>query len=572
MKMVNLKIDNVNVSVPAGTSILDAAKEAGIKIPTLCYHPDMPFTASCRLCLVQIKGKRKLQPSCATPVKENMEVITNNPMIREARKTALELLLANHPMECPVCIKNNKCELQRLAQELNITDITFEKCSDMLPIDDQNPAIVREPNKCVKCGRCVEVCHEVQTVGAINTAYRSGEYNVCTAFQKPLAESECVFCGQCVNVCPVGAIYEKDDTQKVWDALNDPDKFVIVQTAPAIRASLGEEFGMDPGSLVTGQMVTALRNLGFDRVFDTDFTADLTIIEEGNELLERLENNGVLPMITSCSPGWINFIEKFYPELLQHLSSCKSPQQMFGALAKTYYAQKENISPEKMFVVSVMPCTAKKYEAARPEMNSSGYRDVDVVLTTRELGRMLKEAGINLAILEPGKFDEPLGISTGAGAIFGTSGGVMEAALRTVYEVVTGKELENIDFTDVRGLEGIKEAEVDIDGTKIKIAVANSLKNARELLEMVKSGKGDYKFIEVMCCPGGCIGGGGQPYGTNNETKQKRMQAIYKEDKNMKIRKSHKNPAVCELYEDFLGKPLGYKSHKLLHTYYTPKK
>lgn len=572
MKMVNLKIDNVNVSVPAGTSILDAAKEAGIKIPTLCYHPDMPFTASCRLCLVQIKGKRKLQPSCATPVKENMEVITNNPMIREARKTALELLLANHPMECPVCIKNNKCELQRLAQELNITDITFEKCSDMLPIDDSNPAIVREPNKCVKCGRCVEVCHEVQTVGAINTAYRSGEYNVCTAFKKPLAESECVFCGQCVNVCPVGAIYEKDDTQKVWDALNDPDKFVIVQTAPAIRASLGEEFGMDPGSLVTGQMVTALRNLGFDRVFDTDFTADLTIIEEGNELLERLENNGVLPMITSCSPGWINFIEKFYPELLQHLSSCKSPQQMFGALAKTYYAQKENISPEKMFVVSVMPCTAKKYEAARPEMNSSGYRDVDVVLTTRELGRMLKEAGINLAILEPGKFDEPLGISTGAGAIFGTSGGVMEAALRTVYEVVTGKELENIDFTDVRGLEGIKEAEVDIDGTKIKIAVANSLKNARELLEMVKSGKGDYKFIEVMCCPGGCIGGGGQPYGTNNETKQKRMQAIYKEDKNMKIRKSHKNPAVCELYEDFLGKPLGYKSHKLLHTYYTPKK
>ncbi len=571
MKLVNLKIDDVDISVPAGTSILDAAKQAGIKIPTLCYHPDLPVKASCRLCLVDT-GRKKLETACSTPVKEGMKVITNSKKVRDARRTALKLLLANHPQDCLTCVRNGSCELQALAAELNITDISFYNMVEKLPIDDSNLAIVRDQSKCIKCGRCIEVCQEVQCVGVINSSFRSGEYKMTTAFDKALAETDCVYCGQCSAVCPVGAIYEKDDTAKVWKALEDPDMHVVVQTAPAVRVSIGEEFGLEPGSIVTGQMVAALRKLGFDKVFDTDFTADLTILEEGSELLERLKNGGAIPLITSCSPGWINFLERFYPELIPHVSTCKSPQQMFGALAKTYYPQKAGLSPNKVFVVSIMPCTAKKYECARPEMNSSGYQDVDVVLTTRELGRMLKQAGVNFENLEPEEFDDPLGISTGAAVIFGATGGVMEAALRTVYEIVTGTVLEDVDFKDVRGIKGIKEAEVELDGQKVKVAVANGLGNAKILLDKIKNGECDYQFIEIMCCPGGCIGGGGQPYGTTNEIKEKRIKAIYDADKGMELRKSHENPAVKILYEEFLGEPLSEKSHELLHTHYVSKK
>jgi len=427
-------------------------------------------------------------------------------------------------------------------------------------------------NKCVKCGRCVEVCQEVQQVAAINTANRSVDFGVSTAYGESLADSPCVYCGQCIAVCPVGALTEKDDTARVWEALDNPELHVVVQTAPAVRVALGEEFGWAPGTISTGKMVAALRRLGFAKVFDTNFTADLTIIEEGNELLQRIKEGGVLPMITSCSPGWINYIEKFYPELLPHVSTCKSPQQMFGALAKTYYPEKAGIPAEKIFVVSIMPCTAKKYECTRPEMQSSGYQDVDVVLTTRELARMIKQAGIDVEALSEEEYDAPLGISTGAAVIFGASGGVMEAALRTVYEVVTGQELKDVDFKEVRGLTGIKEATVDLAGTKVKIAVANGLANAKVLLEKIKAGQCAYHFIEIMCCPGGCIGGGGQPLGTTVAIKEKRLEATYDIDRGLKLRKSHENPAVKTLYEEFLEKPLGHKSHELLHTVYSKRK
>jgi len=568
MKEVNLTIDGIKVTVPAGTTILEAAKKVGINIPTLCYHPDQKVKANCRICLVEVKGAKGLSTACSTPVWEGMEVYTNSKLARETRKTVLELILADHPMDCLKCVRNQKCELQKLAEEFNIRKIDFDYVWDELPIDESNPSIVRDRSKCIKCGKCVEVCNEVQSVGALAFANRSHDIIATTAFDRPLKNTVCVYCGQCTLVCPVGAIYEKSDIERVWDALNNPDMHVIVQTAPAVRVSLGEEFGLEPGSIVTGQLVAALKRLGFDKVFDTDFTADLTIVEEGHEFLERLQHNGKLPMITSCSPGWINFIETFYPELLPHLSTCKSPQQMFGALAKTYYANKIGISPERMFVVSIMPCTAKKYESQRPEMYSSGYRDVDAVLTTRELARMLKEAGIDFSKLPSEDFDAPFGITTGAGVIFGATGGVMEAALRTVYEVVTGKELKNLDFEAVRGLKGVKEAEVEINGKKIKVAVANGLSNARKLLDMIKEGKADYQFIEIMACPGGCIGGGGQPFGTTNEMREKRIKAIYDVDKQMPLRKSHENPAIKALYEEFLGHPLGERSHKLLHTHY----
>ncbi|HEY3424063.1 MAG TPA: NADH-dependent [FeFe] hydrogenase, group A6 [Negativicutes bacterium] len=574
-KNVTLTIDGISVTVPEGTLILDAAKKIGINIPVLCYHPDLKVRATCRVCLVELKGQKKLRTACGNEVWEGAEFITTSKAVREARKTVLELILADHPQDCLQCIRNGSCELQQLASDFGITNTVFKEtecAQSKLPIEDGNPAIVRDPNKCVKCGRCVEVCQEVQTVGAINTAHRSTHYEVTTAFDKPLDEGTCIFCGQCVAVCPVGALYEKDDTAKVWAALENPEMHVVVQTAPAIRVALGEDFGMAAGSITTGKMVASLRRLGFDKVFDTNFSADVTILEEGNELLERLKNGGALPLITSCSPGWVNFVEKFYPELLPNVSSCKSPQQMFGALAKTYYAEKAGISPDKIFVVSIMPCTAKKYECARPEMNSSGYQDVDVVLTTRELARMIKQSYINFENLPDEKFDEPLGISTGAAVIFGTSGGVMEAALRTVYEVVTGQTLANLDFEIVRGFEGVKEAEVDLAGTKVKVAVANGMKNARVLLEKIKTGEVVYHFVEIMGCPTGCIGGGGQPYGTTCTTKESRMQSMYEIDRDSEIRQSHKNPAVTQLYEDFLGKPLGHKSHKLLHTHYTARK
>lgn len=572
MDMINLVIDNMSVSVPKGASILQAAKKVGIKIPTLCYFHDQTIKGSCRICVVEVKGARKLYAACSTPVWEAMEVTTNSKSARDSRKAVLELILAEHPQDCLNCVRNGNCELQTLAREMNIRDIPYEVTAKNLTIDNTNPCIVRNPNKCIHCGRCVEACQNVQTVGAINTAKRSIDFEISTPFNDNLKDTLCVYCGQCASVCPVGAIYEKDDTKKVWDALENPNLHVVVQTAPAVRVALGEEFEMEDGSIVTGKMVSALRKLGFDKVFDTDFAADVTIMEEGSELIERLQNNETLPMMTSCSPGWINFVEKFYPEFIDNLSTCKSPQQMFGALAKTYYAKKYGIPAESIFVVSIMPCTAKKNECVRPEMGYNGIQDVDVALTTRELARMLKEAGLDIQKLDEEEFDAPLGISTGAAVIFGATGGVMEAAVRTVHKVVTGNELENVNFEVVRGFSGIKEAEVDLNGTKVKLAVVNGLKNARELLEKMKKGECDYTFIEVMSCPGGCIGGGGQPYSSDATTKQKRVDAIYNEDANKPIRKSHENPAVQELYKTYLGKPLGDKSHEILHTYYTSRK
>jgi len=571
--MINVTINNKKISVPKGTSILNAAKSTGIEIPTLCYHPDQFVKANCRVCIVEVEGSKTLPSSCSTAVAEDMVIHTNSAKVLEARKVILELLLANHDADCLMCHRNLNCELQRIANQAGVRINRFENVLEKKPVDETSPSIVRNPNKCVKCGRCVEICRDVQVVNIVEKIGRSGNIEVLPTYGKYLLDVACTACGQCSTVCPVAAIYEKEEIENVWEAINDPETHVIVQTAPAVRVSIGEEFGMEPGSIATGKLVAALRRLGFDRVFDTDFTADLTIIEEGHELLERLKTGGVLPMLTSCSPGWINFIEQYYPELLPHVSTCKSPQQMFGALAKSYYAKKIGINPENIFVVSIMPCTAKKYEAKRPEMSIEGFRqDVDAVLTTRELGRMLKQAGIDFEKLPDEDYDEPFGITTGAAVIFGATGGVMEAALRTVYEVVTGKSLERIDFHTVRGLGGIKEAEVDLGGIQARVAVAHSLSNARKILELIKSGKCDYHFIEVMCCPGGCIGGGGQPYHTCDEVRLKRILATYQADRNLPIRKSHENPAIKALYNEFLKEPLGENSHHLLHTHYMSRK
>lgn len=567
MKYITVNINGSTVKVPEGTTILEAAAKVHIDIPTLCYHPDQKAKGSCRVCIVEVEGQRTFSAACCTPCKEGMNIKTNTKKVRNARRTILELMLANHNCDCLTCIRNGKCELQNLCEEHNVETIPFDKVVKLLPIKDTNPSIVRDESKCIKCGRCVEACNEVQGIGAIYNINRSSEMKIGTAYDKELEHVKCTYCGQCINVCPVGAIYEKSNIDEVWEVLEAKDKHVVVQMAPAVRVALGEEFGMEPGSIVTGKIVSFLRKLGFNKVFDTNFTADLTIIEEGNELLHRIKNNGNLPMITSCSPGWIRFIEHFYPELLAHLSTCKSPQQMFGALAKTYYAEKFNIDPKNIVVVSIMPCTAKKAEAIREEMNDSGYQDVDIVITTRELARLIKQSRIKIEELEEEAFDAPFGITTGAGAIFGATGGVMEAALRTVYEVVTGEELKNIDFENLRGIDGFKEGKVSLGNVDVKVAVVNGLKNARMILNMIKEGKADYHFIEVMCCPGGCIGGGGQPIG-NNKTKKKRIEAIYKVDLQSAIRKSHENPVVNSLYEEFLVKPLGEKSHDLLHTYY----
>jgi len=573
MKMVNIKINNRVVSVPEGTSIINAAKEIGITIPNLCYHPDQEVKANCRVCVVEVEGARTLQASCATEVKEGMVIRTNTNRVRNARKTVIELMLANHDMNCTACKKNNQCSLQEISANLGVRESRFTNVVRDEEIDTSSPSIERNQNKCIKCGRCIQMCSEVQGLGILDYIGRSDDVEVKPAFGWYLGDVACVACGQCSVVCPVAAITEKEDIERVWEAINDPEKFVVVQTAPAVRVSLGEEFGMEPGEIVTGKLVSALRALGFDNVFDTNFTADLTIIEEGHELLQRIQDGGTLPMLTSCSPGWINFIEQYYPELLAHVSSCKSPQQMFGALAKGYYAEKIGKTPDEIFSVSIMPCTAKKYEADRDEMSVDGENpDVDVVLTTRELGKMLKQAGVDFNKLEEDEYDAPFGLSTGAAVIFGATGGVMEAALRTVYEVVTGETLESLDFKMVRGLEGIKEAEVDLAGTIVKVAVAHSLSNARKVMELIKDGKAEYAFIEIMCCPGGCIGGGGQPLGGTDELRLKRIDAIYRADKGLPLRKSHENPAVTQLYEEFLEKPLGEKSHHLLHTHYHSRK
>ncbi|TYO96911.1 NADH-dependent [FeFe] hydrogenase, group A6 [Desulfallas thermosapovorans] len=570
MAAVNLTIDGVQVQAQAGTSVLEAAKQAGIKIPTLCYLEEINEVGACRICLVEVQGARTLQASCVTPVAEGMVVRTNTPAVRHARKLNLELIMSNHPQECLSCPRSTNCELQQLAAELGITELRFAGEVSPYEPDLSSPSLVRDPRKCILCRRCVSVCEKVQQVNAIAPQERGFNTIVAPAFLDPLGSAACVNCGQCALVCPTAAIHEKDQTAQVWAALADPNKHVVVQTAPAVRVSIGEMFGLEPGSVVTGQLVAALRRLGFDKVFDTDFTADLTIMEEGSELIKRLNQGGTLPLITSCSPGWIKFIEHFYPDMLPHLSTCKSPQQMFGALAKTYYAEKAGIDPANIFVVSIMPCTAKKFEAGREEMQDSGYQDVDVALTTRELGKMLKEAGIDFSVLPEENYDDPLGISTGAGVIFGSTGGVMEAALRTAYELVTGEALPSLDLHEVRGLEGVKEAAVDLKGTTLKVAVAHGLGNAREILDRVVAGE-QYHFIEIMCCPGGCIGGGGQPIPTNKEIREKRSAGIYRADLAMPMRKSHDNPAVQALYKEFLGEPLGHKSHALLHTSYTAR-
>ncbi|MBN2299630.1 MAG: iron hydrogenase small subunit [Acholeplasmataceae bacterium] len=571
--MVNLVINNAKVSVEENTSILKAAKQYNMDIPTLCYYEDLNIKSDCRVCVIEVEGKKGLVSACSTPVTEGMVVYTNSPRVLNARKTIVELILSNHDTNCTTCVKNMKCELQSLARNLGIDENRFPSVFERLDIDDNNPSIVRNPNLCIKCGRCVDVCKNVQGTNVLATMGRGHLMQVAAVFKEDLNEDFCTFCGQCASVCPVGAITEKDNTDLVWNAIMDPGKHVIVQVAPAVRVSLGEEIDQHVGDIVTGKIVSAMRLLGFDRVFDTDFTADLTIIEEGNELIHRVTNGGVLPMMTSCCPGWINYAETRYPDILDHLSSCKSPQQMFGALAKSYYAEKSNLDPKDVFVVSIMPCTAKKYEAQREEMSVNGSDpDVDVVLTTRELGKMIKQMGINFNGLEEQEFDSPFGITTGAGAIFGATGGVMEAAIRTVYEVVNKKPLENLDFKDLRGLDGIKEAEVNLGGSMVKVAVAHTLANAKVLCDQIRDGKSPYAFIEIMTCPGGCIGGGGQPYGTTNKVRQERINTTYRLDANMAIRKSHENPQVTELYEDYLEKPLGEKSHHLLHTHYHDRK
>jgi NADP-reducing hydrogenase subunit HndD len=567
-KMIKIKIDNIDVTVPKGTTILEAAKKVNVNIPHLCYHPDQAIKANCRICVVEVAGSKKLAPACSSYVWEGMEVKTNTKKVRDMQKGILELLLANHDQDCLKCLRNGNCELQALCKRFNVTKTNLEDVVDALPLDNTNPSLVRDGAKCVKCNRCVEACQKVQEVHVLTHSNRSSHYSITTAYNAPLEETYCVFCGQCSAVCPVGAIVEKDDTAKVWEAIHDPSKHVVVQVAPAVRVALGDAFNLPKGSIVTGKMVTALRRLGFDKIFDTNFTADLTMLEEGNELIKRVTEGGTLPMVTSCSPGWINFIEGRFDNLLDHLSTCKSPQQMFGALSKSYYADITGIDPKDIYTVSIMPCTAKKFEAQRPEMKTNGVQEVNAVLTTRELGRMIESAGIDFAELEEGEFDNPFGIGTGAGAIFGATGGVMEAALRTAYEVITGKELPNLNFTDVRGLDGIKESTVDIDGLQLKVAVAHGLGNAVKLMEQIEKGESPYAFIEIMACPGGCIGGGGQPIKSTMDVKAKRIDAIYQIDETLPLRKSHNNPEVKELYEKFLGEPLGHKSHELLHTHY----
>ena len=572
MAQVNIKINGQDIKAKSGMTILEAARSAGIYIPTLCYHSDLVPDGVCRICTVEVKSQRTLCAACCYPVSEGLEILTHTPKVREARKMIIELMLANHPQECLTCSKNQKCELQRLAKELGVQDVRFKGERKLYPTDESSASVIRDPEKCILCNRCARTCEDIQSVAALHSMNRGWDTLVVPGMGDDLADVVCVNCGQCINRCPTGALKGNDPAAKIWEAIYDPTKHVVVQTAPAVRAAIGEEFGMPAGSRVTGKMVAGLKMLGFDRVMDTDFTADLTIMEEGSELIKRITEGGVLPQITSCSPGWIKFIEYYYPELLPHVSSCKSPQQMFGALAKTYYAQKAGIDPKDIVSVSIMPCVAKKFECDRPEMNSSGYKDVDYVLTTREAAGMMKEAGIDLPSLADGEFDDPFGVTTGAAVIFGNTGGVMEAALRTAYALITGTELEDVNIQAVRGMEGVREATIQVGDLPVKAAVAHGLANAREVLEGIKSGRfADYAFIEIMCCPGGCIGGGGQPQPTSEEIRKARVAAIYEEDGSMAIRKSHMNPAVAKLYEEFLGEPLSHKSHELLHTHYTPR-
>lgn len=576
MEMVNIKINNMPLSVPKGISILEAAHTAGIEIPTLCYLKKINEIGACRICMVEVKGARSLVTACVYPVNEGMEIFTNTERVRKSRKTTLELILSTHDRKCLSCIRSGTCELQQLCKEFGVDDEgRFDGANPVHEYDDSAIHMIRDNGKCILCRRCVAAC-QAQHISVIGANARGFDTHIGSAFEKPLDSVACVSCGQCIVNCPTGAIYEKDDTAKVLEAINDPEKFVVVHTAPSIRVTLGECFGMHIGTNVQGKMVAALRRLGFDKVFDTDFGADLTIVEEANEFLGRVQNGGVLPMITSCSPGWIKYCEHYYPDMLDHLSSCKSPQQMSGAVIKTWYAKKMGIDPKDIVVVGIMPCTAKKFETKRENQSASGYPDVDYSLTTRELGRMIESAGIFFKHLPDEEFDNPLGDSTGAAVIFGATGGVMEAALRTAVEKLSGEELKSLDFTEVRGTEGIKEASYTVNGMEVKVCVVSGLANANTIMEKVKNGTADYHFIEIMGCPGGCVNGGGQPIQhavVRNfvDLRARRAAALYEADKDMPLRKSHESEAVKRLYAEFLGEPGSHKAHEVLHTSYVAR-
>jgi NADH-quinone oxidoreductase subunit G/NADP-reducing hydrogenase subunit HndD len=577
LENVNIKINGLDVNVPKSYTVLDAARENGIDIPTLCHLKDVNEVGACRVCVVEVEGARALQASCVLPVNEGMNIKTNTKRVRNSRKTTVELLLANHNRECLTCYRNKNCELQSVSEELGIDTVRFEGAKREPKIDDLSVSIVRDTSKCILCGRCVNACKKTQGIGILDFTNRGFDTIVGPAFDKSMKDVPCVYCGQCIIVCPVAALREKNDIERVWDAIEDPDTHVVVQTAPAVRAGLGEEFGLPIGTRVTGKMVASLKRIGFDQVYDTNFGADLTILEEGTELLNRIKNGGTLPMITSCSPGWIRFCEFNYPEFIDNLSTCKSPHQMFGAIIKSYYAEKQNIDPKKIFTVSIMPCTSKKTEAAREELNVNGLQDVDAVLTTRELGKMIKEARLDFVKLPDEEFDPTLGEYTGAGAIFGATGGVMEAALRTVADVLTGEDLTDIDYHAVRGVEeDIKEATVKIGDLDVNVCVAHGTAQAAKVLEMVKAGEKDYHFIEVMGCSGGCVTGGGQPQ-VNARTlaeidvRAARGAVLYEEDKSRPERKSHKNETLMKMYEEYLGEPNSHKAHELLHTHYVKR-
>ena len=577
MENVNLKINGISVSAPADSTILEAAHIAGIKIPTLCYLKEINEIGACRMCVVEVKGARNLVAACVYPVSEGMEVQTNTPRLLKSRKRTLQLLLSNHDKNCLSCVRSGNCELQQLCRELGVDDENyFAGEKNEYELDTSAAHMVRDNNKCILCRRCSAVCEKVQAVGIIGPNKRGFASYIGTAFDIPLGETSCVSCGQCIAACPTGALYEKDNIGEVLDAIADPSKHVVVQTAPSVRAALGEEFGYPMGTDVEGKMAAALRRIGFDKVFDTDFGADLTIMEEANEFLDRVKNGGVLPMITSCSPGWVKYCEHYYPDQLSHLSSCKSPQQMFGAVTKTYYAEKMGLDPKNIVCVSVMPCTAKKFEIGRPDQDAAGVPDVDISITTRELARMIKRLGIDFTSLGEEGFDDPLGESTGAGVIFGATGGVMEAALRTAVETLTGEELSNVEFNEVRGTEGIKEAVYHVAGMDIKVAVASGVTNAKIIMDKIRAGEADYHFVEIMCCPGGCVNGGGQPqvpgYIRNfTDVRAVRAKALYKNDEKKAIRKSHENPSIKKLYEEFLGQPGSEKAHHILHTSYVKR-
>ena len=574
--MVTFKIDGRTVQAEPNTTVLEACMAEGIKIPTLCNLKDINNIGACRMCLVEDAKSGKLQASCVLPVSEGLEINTSTPKVLEARRAVLELILSDHDRSCLTCKRNQTCELQALANEMGIEDIEFQGERIIKTIDELSPSVVRDNNKCILCRRCVAACAKTQGVCAIGMQNRGFKTQIGSEFGKSLGEVACINCGQCIAACPTGALSEKDSTKEVWAALNDPDKFVVFQPAPAVRVAIGEEFGMPIGTRCTGKLVSAMRRLGADRVFDVDFAADLTIMEEGTELLNRIKNGGVLPMITSCSPGWVKYCEHFYPDFIPNLSTCKSPNQMQGAITKTYFAEKNDIDPHKIFVVSVMPCTAKKFEIKRPEFGRDGYRDVDANLTTRELARMIRQAGIDFVHLPDEEFDDMLGESTGAGVIFGVTGGVMEAALRTVADLLTGEDLENIEYADVRGLEGIKEATVSVAGMDINIAIVHGTANASKLLDAIRRGEKSYHFIEIMGCPGGCVTGGGQPIVDARtryfvDPRAARAAATYSEDEAKMIRKSHKNPSIQKLYKEFLGEPNSHKAHELLHTTYVDR-